>query len=201
VSNYLEYAVAGAVLAELLLDCRLSIDATRKQLVVLHNTHPTGDPILNECFKTMKASKRRASLQTWVSCLAGIKNLRDKVAQQLCKRRVLRADEQKVLFIFTRRTYPEINPIPEKEIVERLHAAIFSEDDKLESRTVVLISLANGADLLSKTFGRKELRSRKKRIEQIVNGEMTGKATKEVITLCQAALIVSAIVPAIITST
>lgn len=81
VSNYLEHAVAGAVLAELLLDCRLSINATRKQLVVLR-THPTGDPILDECLEIMKASKRRASLQTWVSRLAGIKNLRDKVAQQ-----------------------------------------------------------------------------------------------------------------------
>lgn len=50
-------------LAELLLDCRLSINATRKQLVVLHNTHPTGDPILDECLEIIKASKKRASLQ------------------------------------------------------------------------------------------------------------------------------------------
>ena len=34
-ANYTEYVVAGAVLAELLLDRRIAVDATRKQLVDL----------------------------------------------------------------------------------------------------------------------------------------------------------------------
>jgi hypothetical protein len=46
-TGFLEYAVAGAVLAELLLDRRVSIDDNRKQLVDLHNTEPTGDPIID----------------------------------------------------------------------------------------------------------------------------------------------------------
>ena len=112
-SGYSEHAVAGAVLAELLLDRRISVDDTGKQLVDLRNTHPTGDPIMDECLETMKAGKRRASLQAWVSRLAGIKGLRHKVARQLCDRGILRADEDKVLFIFTRKIYPEINPVAE----------------------------------------------------------------------------------------
>ena len=199
-TSYLEYAVAGAVLAELLLDSRITVGATRKRLVDLHNTRPTGDPIIDECMKIMKAGKMRASLQTWVSRLAGITKFRHKAARQLCYRGILRADEDKVLYIFTRKIYPEINPVPEKKIVERLRAAIFTDSDQLDPRTVVLISLANGADLLKETFGRKEVRSRKKRIEQIVNGELTGKATKEVIAACEMAVMVAAIMPAIIAS-
>lgn len=35
------------------------------------------------------------------------------------------------------------------------------------------------------------------RIEQITNDDMTGKATKEVIAACQAALVVAVIIPAV----
>jgi len=199
-TSYLEYAVAGAVLAELLLDSRIAVDDTRKRLVDLHYTRQTGDPVIDECMEIMKASKKRASLQTWVSRLAGITMLRHKAARQLCDWGILRADEDKVLYIFTRTIYPEINPVPEKKIVERLRAAIFTDSDQLDPRTVVLISLAKSADLLRETFGRKEVRSRKKRIEQIVNGELTGKATKEVIAGCETAVMVAAIMPAIIAS-
>jgi len=196
-TGYLEYAVAGAILAELLLDRRISIDETKKQLLTLHNSEPTGDPIIDECLEKLAASKRRASLQTWVSRLGGIKNLRHKIARQLCDRGILRADEDKVLLIFTRKIYPEVNPEPEKKIIDRLRTALFGDDDRLDPRTVVLISLADGSGLLSETFGRREVKDRRQRIDDIVNGEMTGKATKELIAACQTAVMVAAITPII----
>ncbi len=199
-TNYPEYAVAGAVLAELLLDRRISVDGTRKQLVGLQNTNPTGEPIIDACLAKMRTARRRTSLKNWVSRLGDIKKLKHRVAQQLCKRGILRASEDAVLFIFTRKVYPEINAAPEREIVERIRAAIFTDDDSLDPRTVILISLANGADLLSKMFGRKQIRARKRRIKQIVDGEMTGKATKEIIEACQVAMIVAATMPAIVTT-
>ncbi len=44
-TGYSEYVVAGAMLAELLLDRHISVEDTRKQLVDLQNNKPTGDPI------------------------------------------------------------------------------------------------------------------------------------------------------------
>ena len=200
-TGFPEQVLAGAILAELLLDGRISVEDTKKKLVNLVDTRPSGDPIIDECLEKMTTAKRRASLQTWVSRLAGTKNLRHKAAQRLCDRRILRADEDKVLFVFKRRIYPEIDPVPEKKIIDRLRDAIYNDHAKLDPRTVVLVSLANGSDMLRQTFGRKELKSRKKRIERIENGELTGKATREVIAACQTALIVAAIMPAMISTT
>jgi Golgi phosphoprotein 3 len=200
-TGFPEQMVAGAILAELLLDHRISVEDTRKQLVDILNAKPTGDPIIDECLEKMTAARRRASLQTWVHRLAGTKNLRHKVARQLCDRGILRATEDKILFVFKRRIYPEIDPRPEKKVIDRMRAAIYADHSKLDPRTVVLISLANGSDLLGQTFGRKEIKARKKRIEKIANGELTGKATKEVIAACQTALIVAAIMPAMISTT
>ena len=200
-TGFPEQVVAGAILSELLLDGRITIDDTRKQLVNLIDGKATGDPVVDECLEKMAAAKRRASLKTWVQRLAGIKGLRHKVAQQLCDRGILRAGEDKVLFLFKRRVYPEIDPAPERKIIKRLRTALFTDHHRIDPRTVVLISLANGADLLRQTFGRKEIKTRKKRIEQITNGDMTGKATSEVIAACQTALIVAAIMPALISTT
>lgn len=200
-TGFVEQVVAGAILAELLLDNRITVDETKKQLVRLRRAKPTGDPVIDECLEKISTAKRQGSLSKWVQQLAGIKNLKHKVAQQLCKRGILRADEDKILFLFNRRIYPEINPAPEKKIIERMRKAIFTDHHQVDARTVVLISLANGSDLLRYTFGRKELKPCKTRIEKITNGDLTGKATREVIAACQAALIVAAIMPAMISTT
>lgn len=200
-TGFVEQVVAGAVLAELLLDSRISVEDSQKQWVNLNNKQPTGDPIIDACLEKIAAGKRRASLKTWVSRLAGIKDLRHKVARKLCDRGILRADQDKILFIFNRRIYPEIDPVPEKKIIERLRSAIFTDRDPLDPHTVVLISLADGSDMLQQTFDRKELKGRKQRIKQIVNGELTGRATKEVIAACQTAVMIAAIMPAVITTT
>lgn len=200
-TSFPEQLVAGAILAELLLEGSIGVDGTRKQLVEIKSRRSTGDPVIDECLDKMKMAKRRASLQTWINRLAGIKQLRHKVARQLCERKILRADEDKILLIFTRRIYPEINPLPEKQIIDRLKAAIFSHQRELDPRTVILVSLANGSDLLRQTFGRKEIKAQKKRIEQIASGDLAGSATAEVITACQTALIVATIIPTIVVTT
>jgi len=200
-AGFPEQVVAGAVLAELLLDNRVAVEDTRRQLVDIIDRGPVGDPVIDECLEKMATAKRRASLKAWVQKLAHIKQLRHKVARQLCDRGILRAEEDKVLLLFKRRIYPEIDPKPEREILRRLRKAIFTDQRHLDPRTVVLVSLASGADLLRQAFGRKELKPRKKRIEQITNGDVTGKATKEVIAACQAAVMVAVIIPAVTTTT
>jgi hypothetical protein len=58
--------------------------------------------------------------------------------------------------------------------------------------------LAKSANILPVVFGKKEIKQRKKRIEQIVNGEISGKVTKEAIDAMQTAVMVACIMPAII---
>ncbi len=180
------YAIGGAILAELLLDGRITVEESKKKLVNLVSSKQVGDPVIDECLQRIGDAKRRASMKTWVTRFAGLKKLNHRVAEQLCRRGILRTDEDKVLLIFTRKIYPEVNPQSERQLTERLRKAIFTETTVLDPRTVVLVSLANGADLLKVTFNKKQLKGRKKRIEKIQNGEVTGKATKEAIEANQA---------------
>jgi Golgi phosphoprotein 3 len=197
-----QYAIGAALLAELLLSKRIEAEQSgKRKLVNPIISTPLGDPLIDECLEKIFIAKRRASLQTWVSRFAGTKNLKNRVAQQLCRRGILRADEDKVLLIFTRKIYPEVNPEPERELIQRMRYAVLTNTDDIDPRTVVLLSLASSSGLLKMAFNKKELKERKVRIKQIVNGEITGKAATEAIQAMQAAVMVASIMPTIMTAT
>jgi Golgi phosphoprotein 3 len=199
-----QYAIGAALLAELLLSKRIEVQQSgkrKRKLVSPISSTPLGDPLIDECLEKILHAKRRAALQTWVSRFAGIKNLKNRVAQQLCRHSILRADEDKILLIFTRKIYPEVNPEPERELIERLRYAVLTDTNDIDPRTIVLLSLANSTGLLKMAFNKKELKERKVRIKQIVNGEITGKAATEAIQAMQAAVMVACIMPAMMTAT
>ena len=173
-----QYAIGGAVVAELLLQERIELEEGGKKHVNLLSSDPVGDPLVDECLDRIVHAKKLASLQTWVSRCAGVRQLKHRVAQRLCQRGILRAEQGKFLLFFTRKVYPEADPRPKREMIERLHEAIFSDAEDVDPRTVVLLSLANGMGMLNAAFGRKELKARKTRIKQLVEGELTGAAAQ-----------------------
>ena len=195
------YAIGAAILAELLLSNLISVEETKKKLVNPVSATPIGDPVIDECLEKITSAKRSASLRDWVSRFARMKDLKHRVAAQLCSRRILQATEDKVLFIFKRKLYFQINLQPRKNLVERLRLAIFTDTEDVEPRTVILVSLVNSTGLLEMVFDKKGLKDRKERIEQIINGEATGPAAKEAIAAMQAAVMATAIMPIIVTQT
>lgn len=200
-SVFYHHAIAGAVLAELLLRGRLDVEVDRKKKFIrLLDSTPVGDPVIDECLEKVRLAKKRAQAPTWVSRFSAVKNLKHRVARRLCDFGILRAGEDKVLLIFTRKIYPEIDPGPERALRDRLHRAVFTESGDVDARTIVLVSLANASGLLRVTFGKKEVKARKDRIERIVNREVSGRATAEAIQAVQAAILAASIVPIITTT-
>ena len=157
----------------------------------------TGMENLDECLAMVAAAPRPKMVQSWVVKLAGIKRLKHRVAEGLCKKGILRAAEDRVLGIFNRKVYPETDPGPERRLVERLREAVLSDSQKLDPRTVVLVSLSRHSGLLLTALTRKEIKARKERLAQIENGDAVGKAVKGAIDAMNAAIMTAAIIPAI----
>lgn len=188
-TNY-PYAVGGAVLAELLLNRRIAVKRSgKKDLVEAISTEPLGEPLIDRCLEKIHSTRGSISLQTWVSRVAGVKNLRDHVAQQLCKRDILKAGHGSVMLVFRRRTYLQVDPEPKRGLVERLRSAIFTDAMHIDPRTTILLSIANSTGLLQAVFDRKELGVRRGRIEHIISGEIVGKAVKEAVRAMRTAIV------------
>lgn len=196
-----EQVLGGAILAELLLQGKVVLEPSgKKQVVVLADGEFLGDPLLDECLAMIDDSKKVLAPQAWVTRFSSIKELKHRTARTLCRRGVLREDEEQILLIFSRKVYPEVNPLAEREIIERLRQAILTDTHDLDSRTIVLIALANGAGLLAAAFDRRELKSRKSRIKMIGEGNVIGQATQEVIQSIQAAAAVAVFMPMMTTT-
>jgi len=192
-------AIGGAALAQLLMEDRVRLEGPKKNAKVRSvSAKPLKDAYLDDCSVAVRTSKRLRPAQEWVRRFASTKNLKHRVAESLCDKGVLRAEHDKVLGIFSRKIYPEADGRAEEEIVERLRAAIFSEAQEVDTRTTVLIALANATGLLKLAFGKKELARRKARIERIVEGDLAGQATKAAVEAMQAAMFVAVFVPVVI---
>ena len=188
-STGFSFALGGSLLAELFLLGKAELQQVKKKkFVELLDPSPVGDPILDECLEKLGTSKRRAQINNWVSRFTHLKKLRQRAAQQLCHRGILRADEESVLLIFKRKIYPELDPGPERQLVETLRKAIFSDDSDLDALTSVLVALADKAGVLKNVFEKRELKARKKRLEEIAEGEVTAAAVKELVQATQAAV-------------
>ena len=191
-----QHPIAGAIVAELLLNKRVRVDGSkRRKPVTVVDFTPLGDPIIDECLEKIKKMRIQPSIEALVSKFSDVRKLKHRLAQQLCRKGILKADEDTVLGLFKRKIYPEINPEPERKLIEQMREAIFTDKDDIDSRTVVLISLAQSAGLLTMVFDKKELKQRKGRIKQLINGEIVGKATKEAIEAMHAAVAIACFVP------
>jgi len=176
------HALGAAVLAELIEAGRLALAPDRKKVFVEpRNARPTGDAALDEALAKIGAARRRAQAAHWVLKVAGLKGLKDRVALDLCRRGILKAEEQTVLLIFHRRVYPEVNPRPERAVLERLRRAVFGETGAPDRRTLVLLSLADSVGLLPCLFDKARLKERKRQVKALVADEPLGRAVRGII--------------------
>jgi len=190
------YALAGGIFAELLLTQRIAVDTEKKRLVDVIDASPLGHPLLDECLEQMVAAKRRSTAVDWVSRWANDCHLPHRIAAQLCQQGILRPERVTQLFIFTRRTYPEVDPRPELELRQRLREAILTDAPELDARTVALVALADCVGMLKHLVARDDLKTRKHRLEQICRGEVASAATREAIAEMETAVAVACMMPA-----
>lgn len=192
--THYHFAIGGAVMAELLMAGRIDLKAGKKQdRVQVVDARPSGDPVIDETIEKIAAGKRPRSMQDWVTLVANSKQLKHKVARQLCRRGILRTDEDKILWIFTRKIYPELDPGPERELMDRLESVLF-EGAEPDPRTAVLIALANHSRVLRAVFDKGRLKQHEERIRQISEGSSAAQATKGAIAAMEAAVAAAMIV-------
>ena len=195
-----QYALGGAILTELAIEDVIRIRNDKKMFVDHLSSGRIGDPILDECLELVCTAKRRRRASDWVARFGGLKRLRHRVAEGLCRKGILENSEGTVLLIFTRKTYPTIDPGPESEIVDRLREAIFGHSSQVEPGTAIVASIADATGLLPVHFDKKELKTRKRRLEELASGDLVGAATAEAVQAAQAAAIAAISAATVVTT-
>jgi hypothetical protein len=196
-----DQAAGGAILAELLLSGRIAVEGKKsKAKILLKDRSGTGEQLLDECLAQIADRKKPMKPAECVMKFATVKRLRHRIADRMVEMGILGQEQDKVLLLFNRTIYPEVDGSPEREITNRIHQAIVGSTMDISARTVVLIALAKHTGLLQHAVEKRKLKENKRQVEKIIAGEVAGVATGEAMEAVQAAVMVAVMVPMIATS-
>ncbi|MBD3221515.1 hypothetical protein GF314_09755 [bacterium] len=196
-----QLAAGGAIVAELLLRERVRLDGDRRPHVEVVDSTPVGDPILDDALAEMAAREKPRRGVDWVQRLQGRGSLKREIADGLLRKRIVREEEGKVLWIFPTTRYPERDGRAENEVRQRLSRAIFRTGEQVLPRTVVLLALCHAAGMLPQIFDKQRLKNRRDHIEKLVSGEAAGVIARQAAEAAQMALMVAVVVPTIVVTT
>jgi Golgi phosphoprotein 3 len=176
-ASFANVAVAGGILMELSLLGRIDTDLTSLYVV---DPNPAGDELLDQALQEIAAEHPHQGSKSWIRHFAFHKgDLTTGVLERLVQAGILRAEERRFLWMFSRRAYPQNTGREEREAKARLLAVIFN-DEIPSPRDTLLLSLADSSGVLDAILSADELRKASQRIEQIVALEEIGRAVKGV---------------------
>ena len=174
----LNRALTGAVLMDLAFADRIDTDPER--LVVIDST-PTGDSLLDRTLARIAGEKTAASSRSWIEALSDEEASAEQAATirtialgRLVERGVLERRDEKFLWVFHSRRYPTIDGKVVQEAKKRIADVLFS-DDIPAPRDIALICLADSCNILQTIFSKREIDRAGPRIEQIRKMDLIGR--------------------------
>jgi golgi phosphoprotein 3 len=173
-----DYALIGAMLAELALEERIDTDPPRLRV---KNPTPTGDEILDSVLARITTEAEPRDSRWWVETLVhDVEDFRNAYFDRLVQRGILKAEEGRFLWFFSERRYPVISDKEEREVKARLMSVIF-EDGPPDARDSLLIGLTQAAGLLPVLLAPEELERAQPRIDAVTRHESLNKTVSDAV--------------------
>ncbi|KAL2080014.1 hypothetical protein ACEWY4_023807 [Coilia grayii] len=164
----------GGVMIELAIRGRIYLEppTMRKRRlldrkVLVRSDAPTGDVLLDEALKHIKATQPPEGVASWIQLLTGetwnpmrmhfqMRNVRERLAKSLVEKGVLTTEKQNFL-LFDMTTHPLSNSGQKEQLVQRLQDSLLErwagEAHRLQRRTLALLVLAHASDVLEGSLG------------------------------------------------
>lgn len=165
----------GCMLIELGLRQKIGLESTgmrrralssRKVVVLPKGERQTGDVLLDEALKHIRATQPGETVQDWVELLSGetwnpmklkfqLRNVRERLAKNLVEKGVLTTEKQSFL-LFDMTTHPVANGSIKDRVVKKVQDSVLSkwqnDVNRMEKRTLALLYMAHASDVLENAF-------------------------------------------------
>jgi len=193
----------GCILIELALRGRVELERSgmrRKGLlsrkIVIKNSDPCGDVLLDESLKHIKETNQGETVQTWIEYLSGetwnplklryqLKNVRERLAKNLVEKGVLTTEKQNFL-LFDMTTHPVTDNIQKNKLIRKVQDSVLSkwvnDPHRMEKRMLSLIFLAHASDVLENAFAPlndDDYDVAMKRVRDLLDLDLEAEAAKE----------------------
>ena len=168
-----EVVLAASILMDLALNNRLDSDLEK---LILVSDAPLNEPVLDDALEMVFSKKEKQEPSYWISQLAVCSMaFMELLFASLVLKKVLKVENQKLLWVFSKRKYPLIKDKEIKEVKLRVREIVFNNDIP-DLRDIVIISLLHYGQLLPLVFTGSEIEKYKSRIEKIAKMDLIGQA-------------------------
>lgn len=185
--QYLDYALAGALIMELALQNRLHTteDATLK---VLDKT-PVGNPSLDTVLELLPETGERVSLEKALAEVsARTKTFMENILQELVDKGILKREDYRYLLVFSRECYPTVDPSEELAVRNRLRDILLAEKAPRDKDTI-LIGITHVCNLLQPLFTDAEWTTVEPRLHALTKHEVMSQTIAKILELIQQAVL------------
>jgi len=181
----LDYALAGAMLADLARVKRLEVTLDEVKII-----DPTPVNSVPEDFGLLDLIRGKVnSLRGALSHLAGdAHGLRKRLIEQLVKKGVLREEDREILWVFHYSLYPLADKESEMAVKQRLRNRILMPEIRMTEQDHVMISLIHVCQMEGLFLSKEEQETHRARIDEICLHDRIGKAALDCLEEIQKAI-------------
>ncbi|MGH8876114.1 MAG: GOLPH3/VPS74 family protein [Stackebrandtia sp.] len=173
--QHLAYALAGGVLAELVLQQRIDIDSSGRVSVV--SAVPTRDTVIDACLQRISQDRPRKA-KSWVKKLS--RGLKNTVLDSLVERRILTHQRGAFLGLIPLNRYHPADGTRKAELRSRLESAIAAEAAS-DARTAVLAGTVWAASMYKAALPGYSRFGVRKILKSINDGPFATDATRQAV--------------------
>jgi len=199
-STTFSFALAGALILELILEQKISIS---DDVVKVLDRSATGDSILDEYIKSIHESSKPKKIKSWIDKFGQkASKIKEATLKKLIDDGILVKKEETILWVFHVNKYPASDPRPENQLRARLHNIVVNYH-KPNLKEVMILSLVESCRLEVEVFGKENAKVFKKEIKRIKSdSEISGVVNKSIMEICDAinAMLVIMIATAVTTN-
>ena len=168
-----DIVIASAILMDLSLKHRIDTDQYN---VIPDKLDALNDPILDVIIDEIRNYGSVRPIKEWISELSLMGQFfRDEIIKSLLDKGILKVEEEKILWMFSKRKYPLVEDKEVKEVKARIRELVFSNEIP-DPQDIVIVSILKHADMLDILFTSIELEDFANRINQISKMDMIGLA-------------------------
>lgn len=144
------YGIAGAILSELVFHDKIQIG--EKHRLVLKDSDPTGDEVLDEAIHEIKQSEKLHRPSYWISQFnLKKKKIREQLAVLLVSKGILHQEDKRLFWIYAEDEVDSAMPPLKYNLKETLRSKILSKEPH-DARSLALLKLISTSGLLDLIF-------------------------------------------------
>jgi len=170
--------ISAALLMDLALLHRIDSDQT---YIFTDKTESIGDTLLDGVLDEIVEYNNNRRIENWISYLSiHGQFFRDEIITSLVRKSVLKIENKKVLWFFSKRKYPRVDNTELEEVRARIRNLIFGQELP-DERDIVIVSILYNSNLLDVVFTKDEVNKYEARLSQIAKMDFIGQAIGEVL--------------------